>query len=199
MPDAAPRLTRRSALSGTLGAAAVLVVGGTVVAPPAAAATDDELAYANFGLAAEFLLKDYYAKVAGAKLVSGARAQDVTRGALNAGEHAAALAKLLTDAGQTAAVEEDFEFAWPDGAFANVKSATAAGLAVTRALLGAYIGAAAAISIPSYRQLYSSMSANLAQQVAALSGLSGGRVVGISFPPAIDVETANDAIEAYLG
>jgi alkanesulfonate monooxygenase SsuD/methylene tetrahydromethanopterin reductase-like flavin-dependent oxidoreductase (luciferase family) len=43
------------------------------------------------------------------------------------------------------------------------------------------------------------MAANLAQQVAALSQLSGGRIVGISFPPPLDVETASDAIEAYLG
>ena len=43
------------------------------------------------------------------------------------------------------------------------------------------------------------MAANVAQQVAALSRLSGGRLVGVSFPPAVDVETASDAIEAYLG
>ena len=37
----------------------------------AVAATDDELAYASFGQAAEFLLADFYAKVAAAKLVKG--------------------------------------------------------------------------------------------------------------------------------
>jgi hypothetical protein len=74
-----------------------------------------------------------------------------------------------------------------------------AGRAVTQALLGVYLGAAGAISLASYRTLFVSMAANLSQQVAALSQLSGGRVVGISFPPALDVETASDAIEAYLG
>ncbi len=171
----------------------------TVGAPTATAATDDELSYANFGLAAEFLLKDFYAKTAAAKLVDGVRARDVTRGGFNATEHAAALTKLLTDAGQSAALEEDFEFAWPDGTFATRKSATAAGLTVTQALLGVYLGAAATVSIPSYRQLFSSMAANVAQQVAALSQVSGGRSIGISFPPALDVETASDTIEAYLG
>ena len=34
----------------------------------ALAATDDELAYANFGQAAELLLKDFYARAAAAKL-----------------------------------------------------------------------------------------------------------------------------------
>ena len=94
---------------------------------------------------------------------------------------------------------EDFEFAWPDGTFANKKSATAAGLKVTQPLLGVYLSGAAAISIPSYRTLFASMAANVAQQVGSLSQLAGGRVVGISFPSAVDVETASDAIEAYLG
>ena len=198
---ASGRLTRRSAIRGTLGLAAFAVAGGsaTVGAPTATAATDDELSYANFGLAAEFLLKDFYAKTAAAKLVDAVHARDVTRGGFNATEHAAALTKLLTDAGQAAALEEDFEFAWPDGTFATRKSATAAGLTVTQALLGVYLGAAATVSIPSYRQLFSSMAANVAQQVAALSQVSGGRSIGISFPPALDVETASDTIEAYLG
>jgi hypothetical protein len=43
------------------------------------------------------------------------------------------------------------------------------------------------------------MAANLAQQVGALSAIGGGRAVGVSFPAAIDVETASDTIEAYLG
>jgi Ferritin-like domain len=192
-------MNRRRLILSAAGAG--LAVSG-LVAPAglaASAATDDELAYANFGLAAEFLLQDFFAKSAAAKFFAGAAAREVARGGFNAGEHAAALSKLLTDAGQTAAVEDDFEFAWPDGTFATRKSAAAAGLTVTQTLLGVYLGAAAAISIASYRTLFASMAANLAQQIAALSQLSGGRVVGISFPPALDVETASDAIEAYLG
>jgi hypothetical protein len=165
----------------------------------ALAATDNDLAYANFGLAAEFLLKDFYAKVAAAKLTGGTAARNLARGGLNAAEHSTALANLLTDAGQTAAVEEDFEFAWPDGAFANTKSATTAGLNVTQPLLGVYLSAASAATIPSYRTLFASMAANVAQQVGSLTQMTGGRAVGISFPPAVDVETASDAIEAYLG
>lgn len=197
----AGRLTRNAALRGTLGAAAAVVAGGSVaIAPqPAAAATDDELAYANFALAAEFLLGDFYARTAAAKVATAAYAHEIARGGFNAGEHAAALAKLLADAGQTAAVKEDFDFAWPDGTFASGKSAAAAGLTVARTLLGVYIGAAAVISIPSYRQLYASMAGNVAQQVATLSQMTGGRLVGISFPAALDVETASDTIEAYLG
>ena len=162
-------------------------------------ATDDELAYASFGQAAELLLADIYARLATAKLVSGAGARDVARAGFNATEHAAALAKLLTDAGQTAAVAGDFSFAWPDGTFATRKAATAAGLKITQPLLGVYLSAAGGISIASYRTLFASMAANVSQQVGALSRLAGLRPVGVSFPPLTDVETASDAIEAYLG
>jgi hypothetical protein len=192
-------MNRRRLLLSAAGAG--LAVSGLAASNGLAAltATDDELAYANFSQPAEFLLKDFYAKTGTAKLVSGSAARNIVRGGLNASEHAAALAKLLTDAGQTAAVEEDFEFAWPDGTFATTKSASAVGLTITQNLLGVYLSAASAISIPSYRTLFASMAANVAQQVGALSQLSGGRVIGVSFPPAVDVETASDAIEAYLG
>jgi hypothetical protein len=196
------QLRRRGFILSATGAALALGgVGAPSRANAAAAATptDDELASASFGQAAELLLQDFYTKAQAAKVVLGAAAKDVARGGLNAGEHQAALAKLLTDAGQTALLAEDFEFAWPKNGFASAKSISELGLRVTEPLLGTYLGAAATISIASYRTLFASMAANLAQQVGALSSMSGGRIVGVSFPPAVDVETASDAIEAYLG
>jgi hypothetical protein len=193
-------MNRRSLLLSA--AATGLTVSGLTTAPrglAAATATDDELAFASFGQAAEILLADFYERAGKAKIVTGAAVRDLARGALSATEHAAALAKLLTDAGQTAAVAEDFEFAWPDGTFATKRAAGRTGLEIARPLLGVYVAAAVGVSIASYRTLFTTMAANVAQQVAALSRLSGGRMVGVSFPPAVDVETASDAIEAYLG
>jgi hypothetical protein len=43
------------------------------------------------------------------------------------------------------------------------------------------------------------MLANLAQQIASLSHAAGNRTIGVSFPAAVAVETASDAIEGYLG
>ena len=192
-------MNRRRLILSAAGAGVAVSGLATRSGSAAVTATDDELAYANFGQATEFLLQDFYARTIEAKLFSGSAARELARGGLNATQHAAALAALLTGAGQTAAVQEDFEFAWPDGTFANKKSVTAAGLAIAQPLLGVYLKAAAAISIPSYRTLYASMAANVAQQVGSLTQLSGGRVVGVSFPAAVDVETASDAIEAYLG
>jgi len=190
---------RRLILSAAGAGLAVSGFAGTTRGLAALTATDDELAYANFGLATEFLLKDFYAQAAAAKLVGGPAARNLARGGFNAAEHAAALGTLLTGAGQTAAVEEDFTFAWPAGTFAKAQPAAAAGLTITQALLGTYLSAAGSISIASYRTLFASMSANLAQQVGALSELAGGRAVGVSFPAAVDVQTASDAVASYLG
>jgi len=180
-------------------AGAGLTVAGLTAPTSALAATDDELAFASFGQAAELLLQDFYTKAQAAKVVQGAAAKELARGELNAGEHQTALAKLLTDAGQTASLPEDFEFVWPKDGFKSAKSISELGLKVTQPLLGVYLSAAATISILSYRTLFSAMAANMAQQIGALSSMTGGRIVGVSFPPAMDVESASDAVEAYLG
>ena len=165
----------------------------------ASAATEDEIAYANFGQATAFLLEDFYARAHATKLFKGPAVREILRAGFNAGEHATALGKLLTDAGQQPAVEKDFEFSWPRGAFASRASMVKTGLLITENLGGVYISALTAVSPSSYRRLYASMLANLAQQIAFLSAESGGRAVGISFPAAVEIETASKAIEAYLG
>lgn len=192
-------MNRRRLILTAAGAAFAIGGIGTPTATGSPTATDDELAFANFGLATELLLKDFYARTAAANLMTGRSAREVARGAFNAGEHVAALSALVTGAGQTPALEEDFEFAWPTGTFATRKSATAAGLAITRALLGVYQSAVAVVSVPSYRTLFASMAANLAQQAAFLSLEAGGRIVGVSFPPIRDLEAASEAVDAYLG
>ena len=192
-------MKRRRFIHSAMVGGTALIVAGAHPLSALAAPSDDELAYANFGQAAELLLQDFYAQAGAAKLVAGAAGRELARGGFSAGEHAAALAKLLTDAGQTAAVAEDFEFAWPDGTFASKKS-RGGGRPQDHAPAPRRLPRrCGGVSIASYRTLFASMAANVAQQVAALSQLSGGRMVGISFPPAVDVETASDAIEAYLG
>jgi hypothetical protein len=192
-------MNRRSLLFSAAGAG--LAASG-LTAPrgfAAATVTDDELAFASFGQAAELLLADFYGRATAAKVATGPAAHDLAHGALSATEHVAALAKLLTDAGQTASVAEDFDFAWPEGTFATRRRAGRTGLEIARPLLGVYLAAEIGVSVVSYRTLFTSMAANVAQQLAALSRLSGGRMVGISFPSAVDIETASAAIEAYLG
>ena len=102
------RMNRRRLILSAAGAGLAVSGLSTTNALAALTATDDELAYANFGQATEFLLKDFYTKATAAKIAHGTGARSLARGAFNASEHASALGKLLTDAGQTAAVEDDF-------------------------------------------------------------------------------------------
>lgn len=163
----------------------------------AAAATEDDLAFANFGAATEFLLEDFYSKALEAK-VSGARASALKRGRACAAQHARALSDLLVGAGDVAPLEEDFEFAWPAKTFKSEKEALSTGVGVLRVLLGAYQTAAATVTEPTHRVLYASLTASVGQQLAELAAFQGARAVE-PFPVATDLETASDALESYLG
>jgi len=189
-------LNRRRFLTSAAGAGA-LTMGVPWIAT-AGAATEDDLAFANFGASTEFLVKDFYSKALEAKLVPGARANALKRGKSCAAQHVKALSDLLVGAGDVAPVEEDFEFAWPAETFKTKKDLTATGIGVLHALLGAYQTAAATVTEPSHRVLYASLTASVAQQLAALSAFEGGNAVE-PFPVATDLETASDALEKYLG
>jgi len=164
----------------------------------AAAATEDDLAFANFGAATEFLVKDFYSKALEAKLFSGANANVLERGRSCATQHAKALSDLLVGAGDVAPLEEDFEFKWPARTFTSQRNAVPTGVDVLRALLGAYQTAAATVTEPSHRVLYASLTASVGQQLAELASLRGAKAAE-PFPLATDLETASDALESYLG
>jgi len=86
----------------------------------------------------------------------------------------------------------------PDGTFRSEKEIVATGTGVLRALLGAYQTAAASVSNPAYGVLYASLAASVSQQLATLAAHAGQNVIE-PFPTAMDLETASDALETYLG
>jgi hypothetical protein len=186
-------VNRRRFVIGALGA------GSMAVATPwlgsARAATEDDLAFANFGASTELLVKDFYAKALEAKLVNGPRAAALRRGRSAAAQHVKALSDLLTGAGDVPPLPEDFQFAWPGLTFETEKTMTETGAGVLRALRGAYQTAAATASEASHRVLYASLGAGVSQQIVVLAGASAAE----PFPVAMDLETASNAIEGYLG
>ena len=187
------RLSRRN----LLGVAAGGIALATVRVGPARAATDDELAYANFGLAATYLAADFYGRALEAGRL-GADARRMLRTGRSASlAQARALSELITGAGDTPAAAQDFEFVWPRNAFATAASTRKTGFDVLRPTLGAYQSAAASVVVPSYRVLYASLAASLGQQIGALVGPIGERAE--PFPPAMDLEAASAALESYLG
>src|SRR6185437_1063627 len=80
------------------------LVGGAALAVPVALAplaraggSEGELAYANFAIAAEYLMADYYGRVLKAGLLHGSPRNGATVARRNELEHVAALATLLAD------------------------------------------------------------------------------------------------------
>jgi hypothetical protein len=183
-----------------------LVSAGSAVAFPAALApaaradaTEAELAYANFAIAAEYLMADYYAKVLEAKLFRGSALEGATRARFNEGEHVRALSTLLADAAQSVPAAEDFEFAWPKGTFDSLGAAAGAGARIEGAVVGAYVSAAATMSVESYRSLFARALADEAQHLTVLSWVANGKPVGNSFPQPLDLESATNVVGPYLG
>ena len=182
------------------------VAGGAAVVLPAAlaplaraGASDGELAYANFAIAAEYLMADYYARILKARLLHGSARNGATVARRNEHDHVAALATLLTDAGQSVPAAEDFEPTWPPSTFRSLGAATAAGTKIEAAVLGAYLDAATTITVESYRALFARALADHAQHLAVLSWVSTGKPVTAAFPPALGLEQATNQLEPYLG
>ena len=191
-------MNRRRFLVGTVGAGAATAALGSPWLASAGAATDEDLAFANFGVSAELLLKDFYAKAIEAKLVDAAGRNVLRRGRSASAQHAKALAGLLTGAGDTYPAEEDFAFEWPPATFRSTGNAVTTGVGLLRALLGSYQTAAATATEPSYRVLFASLAASTGQQIGALATLAPRAGVE-SFPAALELEAASEAFDRYLG
>jgi hypothetical protein len=190
------RVNRRGFLACALAASTLAAAEPWLTA--SWAATEDELAFANFGVAVEFLLEDFYTRALEAKVVAGADAALLHRVRSAAAQHAKALSDLLVGAGDVAPLKEDFAFQWPAATFRSARAATTAGLDILHALLGVYQTAGASVGVPSYRVLYASLAASVGQQLGALTAVAGRRDIE-PFPVAVELETATSALERYLG
>jgi ferritin-like protein len=181
------------------GGAAAVLVPTTLVPLARADVSEDDVAYANFAIACEYLMADYYARLLRAGLVHGSVRSGATVACRNEAEHLKGFATLLTDAGQSVPVADDFAFAWPAKTFRSLGAAAEAGTTIEGAVLGAYISAAVSISAESYRSLFARALADEARHLAVLTWVASGKPVGNSFPPALDLEQATSLVESYLG
>ncbi len=182
------------------------LAGGVAVVLPGAlspiaraGASEGEIAYANFAIAAEYLMADYYARILKAGLLHGSARNGATVARRDEGAHVAALATLLADAGQTVPIAEDFQFAWPARTFRSLGAATASGAKIEAAVIGAYLTGATTITVESYRSLFARALADHAQHLAVLSWVSTGKPVAGAFPAALSLEEATSRLGPYLG
>lgn len=195
-------MTRGTLLGrGALGGAALLggtaVLGGLAGAASAAPLPVQDLAYARLLVGAELLAGDFYAQALSSAATSGQVTKYLKRAALNEQEHYASVAQILTGSGNTPAQAGDFDFSYPAGTFESEASIASFGAQLEATLLGTYLGAIAGLQTDSFKAGLASIAACEAQHGSYLSVLAGGKAFNLSFPPALTIEQASDAFDAY--
>jgi hypothetical protein len=185
-------LIRGAVLALTASGAGALAAAAGADTPP-----DADLAYARLLVAADLLAADFYGRAIAAKRFGGADTKTLNRAAFNEKEHYAAVAGVLTAAGQTPATAADIDFSYPAKAYASRGSIGKLGAELELLQLGAYLGAADAVQTEPLRGIASRIAANEAQHASFFTGLLDDRPLGVSLPLPLAIDAASNALAAY--
>ena len=195
-------ITRGQLLSRSAkGGAALLVAGSalgklvdTAAADPVPAA---DLAYARLLVGVELLGSDFYAQAIAAANTDKTVKAYLRRAAANEQEHYQSVAAIIGGAGQTPAVAGDIDFSYPAGTFASQKSIVKFAQQLEGTMLGAYLGAIAGIQTDGLKAALAQIAACEAQHAAYFTTAAGGRTFNLSFPTALTIDQASNALDAY--
>jgi hypothetical protein len=94
-------------------------------------------------------------------------------------------------------VAEDFDFAYPKDSFGSRGAVAKLGVALETAFLGAYLGAVDGLQTSSLKQVAARIAASEAQHLSLLTQQAGRDPIGVSFPGALTIDEASDALDAY--
>ena len=191
------QLLRRSAKGG----AALLVAGGALSQFVELAAADPlpvvDLAYARLLVGAELLASDFYSQAIAASTTGGTVTKYLKRAYLNEQEHYQSVAGILSGSGNTPAVSGDITFSYPVGTFASESSILELAQQLETSILGAYLGALGGMQTSSLKTGLAQVAACEAQHVSYFTTAAGGKAFNLSFPPALTIDQASDALDAY--
>jgi hypothetical protein len=179
----------------------VLVAGsaGGFLAGSAAADTipDGDLAYARLLIGAELLAADFYTRAIASKQFSRMAVNDLRRALFNEHEHYQSVSGILTGVGQTPATAGDFDFSYAKSSFQSAASIAKLGVALETSFLGAYLGAVDGLQTAALKQPIARIAASEAEHLSAITRLSGAEPIGVSFPEALTIDEASNAMDAY--
>jgi Ferritin-like domain len=190
------QLLSRSARGG----AALLVAGsalGQFVDSAAAALPTGDLGYARLLVGAELLASDFYTQAIAAANTGPAITKYLKLAYANEQEHYQSVAGILSGAGATPAVSGDIDFSYPDGTFASPKSIVAFAQQLEVTILGAYLGAVGGIQTNDFKTGIARIAACEAQHASYFATVMGGKAFSLSFPTALPIDQASDALDAY--
>jgi len=172
-------LTRAAVLRYGAGAA----LGLSASSPP-----DSDLAFARLLVATELLADDFYSHALDAGFLDVGALHEARA---NERAHYAGLAAIMNGLGQPPAQAVDIDFSYPRSAFTTAASLRRLGAALETLQLGAYLGAADGLSSEPLRAVAARIGANEAQHLTIFEPFRA------SFPVALTIEQASDALTAY--
>ena len=186
---------------GAKGGTALLVAGSAFGALVETAAADPlpaaDIAYARLLVGAELLASDFYQQAVAASNTTGALARYLKRAYLNEQEHYQSVAGIISGAGQTPAVSGDIDFSYPSGTFDSSKSIVALAVKLEATILGAYMGAIGGMQTNALKTGLAQIAACEAQHSSYFSTAMGGKAFNLSFPPALTIDQASNALDAF--
>jgi Ferritin-like domain len=192
------QLLSRGAKGGTALLLAGSVAGLFARSASADALPDADLAYARLLVGAELLAADFYAQAISSRQFSGHNSRYLKRALFNEREHYRSVSGILTGAGQTPATAADFDFSYPKRSFVSKTSVAKLGVKLETTFLGAYLGAVDGLQTNALKQPVARIAASEAEHLSVFTQLAGGNPVGISFPNALTIDEASNALDAYI-
>jgi hypothetical protein len=186
-------LTRGGLLALAGGAALATVVPNAL----ADVYTDNDLAWLRLLTTVELLGADFYANAQKAKPYDAPGMALLQRAAFNDGEHYASLAGFLTASAQIPATAGDIDFTYPKDAFTSTGGVTKSAVDLETVFLGSYLGAIAGTQNTNLHQPLAQIAASHAEHFAVFNQLLGRKSFVLSFPTALSIGDASDALDAY--
>jgi len=183
---------------GALGGAALAVAGGafadTASADPISV---QDMAYIRLLVGAELLASDFYSQAVAASQATGEAARYLKRAYMNEQEHYQSVSGILTGALVAPAVSGDFDFSFPTGTFDTPASIFKQAAAIEQMVLGTYLGALGGMQTSQFKTGLAQIAACEAQHASYFQAQSGQKAFWLSFPPALTIQQASDAMAAY--
>ena len=156
-----------------------------------------DLAYARLLIGAELLAADFYTQAIAASITGPKVTKYLRRAYANEQDHYKSVAGILTGAGQVPAVANDIVFSYPRRTFSTEGRIVAFAEQLENVVLGAYLGALGGMQTGALRVGIAQIAACEAQHVGYFAAVKGGSAFSLAFPPALTIDQASNALDAF--
>ena len=196
------RSTRAELLARTArGGAAVVVTGGvfgTLASRATAAIGPADVPTVTLALAAELLGAELYRQMLASDVLGTHNEGYLKRALANETAHYTAVARVLSEAGQTPGRASDFDFTFPRNSFTTARAAARLGMRLETAFIGIYLGAVKSLQDATTRSVFARIAASQAQHQSLFSRIALNKPIGMCFPVALSLEEGSAALEPFI-